>query len=196
MPQQHASPIVEQTRNRHHSVDELLAEVFKVAATAGRQRSVLLAVMMGLTRGGGDITPLEAATEAVNMRGMAIRAAGELGGAALVAVYEYPVDASTRQAEGEAIDRCVDYCMSENTRLRNRFFVADVIRDISGKRMHHTYDWWSTHCDRTIRTLHRWSKSKAIEDRSISVTMKHLVVPALVRVQGILEQRGIEWMDA
>lgn len=183
----------EETSRKHVSIDDLLAEVFKVAATAGKQRSVLLAHMMGLTRGGGEFTGLELATEAVNIRGMALRAAGFMGARALTAMYEYPVDDSTRRAEDSAIERCAFYCMAENSRLRDKFFVQDAVRDYCNKRMHHDYDWWSKHCDRTIRTLHTWAKSKVPADRSVHGTMTRLTVPAIARVEAMLYERGIQW---
>lgn len=183
----------EETSRRHASIHELLVEVFKVAATAGRQRSVLLAHMMGLTRGGGEFTGLELAVEAVNLRGMALRAAGFMGSRALTAIYEYPVDDPTRRAEDTAVERCAFYCMSENSRLRDKFFVQDAVRDFCDKRMHHDYDWWSKHCDRTIRTLHTWSKSKVPADRSVHGTMTRLTVPAIARVEAMLYERGIHW---
>lgn len=185
----------EETRRKHDSIDDLLREVFRTAATAGRQRCELLAAVLGHSRGHGDLSPLEVATEAINLRGLAIRAGGMMGGRALTAFYEFPMDPSTRNAEETAITLCAQYCMSHNDRLRDRFFVMDAVRDWANKRMHHDYAWWAKHMDRSQRHIeYRWSKPSN-EPGAITVAnlMNRLKTPALARVEAMLDQRNISW---
>ena len=169
--------------------------MFGSGATAGRQRCELLAAVLGLSRGYGDLSPLEIATEAVNLRGAMIRAAGMMGGRAVVAMYEYPVDPSTRSAEEAAISLCAAWCMSHNERLRDRFFVMDAVRDWASKRMHHDYAWWAQHMDRNQRHIeYRWAK-RSVDPGALTVAnqMVRLIVPAYARIEAMLEFRGIAW---
>ena len=186
---------LEQTRLRHASIDELLGEVFRTAATAGRQRSVLLAAMMGRIRGGAEYSSLEIATEAVALRGAAIRAAGHMGARAVVAMYEYPVDDSTQRSEDLAIEICAHECLSHNERLRDQYFVRDCIRLWAGKRMHHDFDWWGKHLDRSPRTLEfRWCRrSGETGDMSVHAQMIRLLGRAHASIEAMLDERGVEW---
>lgn len=185
----------EQVRRQHASIDDLMADVFRTAATAGRQRCELLAAVLGLSRGYGDLSALEIATEAINIRGAAIRAAGMMGGRALVARYEFPVDASTRSAEDTATNLVAAYCMSQNERLRDRFFVADAVRDWANKRMHHDYAWWAQHLDRNQRHIeYRWAKrSSEAGANTVFNVCDRLLTPAMRRIEDMLDARGIAW---
>lgn len=185
----------EETYRRHHSIEDLLHDVFRAAATAGAQRCELLAAVLGYARGHGDLSPLEIATEAINLRGLAIRAAGMMGGRALSACYEFPMDDSTRRAEDTAITLCAQYCMGHNDRLRDRFFVMDAVRDWANKRMHHDYAWWAQHMDRNQRHIeYRWSKpSNEPGAMTVANLMNRITTPALARVEHMLEERGIDW---
>lgn len=187
----------EETRRRHASIEDLLHEVFRTAATAGRQRCELLAAVLGHSRGHGDLSPLEVATEAINLRGLAIRAGGMMGGRALTACYEFPMDPSTRRAEDTAITLCAQYCMSHNDRLRDRFFVMDAVRDWANKRMHHDYAWWAKHMDRNQRHIeYRWAKhSNEPGALTVANLMDRIMSPALARVENMLDTRGIDWRE-
>lgn len=190
-----ALKMAEQTRRQHHSIDDLLHEVFRTAATAGRQRCELLAAVLGYSRGHGDLTGLEIAAEAINIRRAALDAAGMMGARALVARYEFPVDASTRASEDTALERCAAYCMAHNERLRGHYFVQDAIRDWANKRMQHDYAWWAHHLDRNQRHIeYRWAK-RSSERGALTIfnLMDRIYLPALGRVEDMLERRAIEW---
>ena len=189
-----ATIALEGTRRRHSSVEELLREVFQTAATAGQARSVLLAQILGRMPGArSEFTPLEVATEAVNLRGLALRAAGFMGARALVAVYEYPTD-TTIAGEERAIRLCAQYCRAKNERITDTDFAADAVRDYAGKRMQRTYVKWGKRLHKSPRTLQRWATSKFIGDHSVMQTMDTLIIGALGRVEIALADRGIAWL--
>lgn len=191
-----AERVAEETRRRYDNVDELLADVFRVSAVGGRQSCAALAGFLARTLGYGTLTRMEIATEAINLRGAAIRAAGELGGAALVGVYEFPCDDRTRESEHRALDQVAQHCIRENHLLRDRLFVADGIRNLVGKRMHHGYGWWAERLGRQPSYIERTLvKDTRPTSRSVRATMRHLVVPALARVEHMLAERGIEWRE-
>ena len=184
---------MEETLQKYDSLEDLLYAVFRTAATAGREKSELLAAIMGIARGGGDLSSLEVAAEAVNIRHLALREAGYMGQHPMCAKYAYPVDRSTRRHEQYAIKRCAQYCMAANDRLRDGYFVQDAVRDFCSKKMHHDYKWWAEHLERSQRTVEfRWAKGQPA-DKSIHQTMIKLLAPAEARVATALYARGIQW---
>lgn len=190
--------VMEQTRKHHASLQEMLADVFRTAATAGRSLMPQMAAT-GYARGVDDLTPLEVATEAVNLRRLAMRAAGFLGQRYLIAAYEYPVDDLMRDREEYATLQVASYCISHKPQLRDRYLVADLVRDYVGKARkgghqiirgkavaNHTDEWWSAHNHITTRTISNWKVA-------VQTQLQPLEFQVLARVDIAFADRGIEW---
>jgi hypothetical protein len=176
---------------------------FRTAATAGEKRSDLLLAAMGLSRGAGELTALEIATEAVMLRHLALDAAGVMGARYLVARFEYPIDAPSRSRERWSTVKCAQGCIAQAPCLGDLWLIYDLVRDFvdkprsggsetkgekNGRRrvMIHTDEWWARHSRIAIRSIY-YHKS------AVNRHMESLEVQALDRVAIKLNERGITW---
>ena len=189
------SALAEHTRRNYRSIEELLSHTFRTASTAGRGSPEPLAAVLGISRGFGEYTPLEVATEAVNMRQLAMRSAGFMGKHILVALYAYPVQDSERAEELHSMTVLAGYCIGLNERLKDKHFVVDAVRDYCDKRMHHDYEWWAAHLGKHRRHIeYRWVKrSTEPGAKTIHNLLGQLSSGAHARVEEALERRNIDW---
>ncbi len=195
--------IIEHTLHSYAALSDLMTGAFRTAATAGEKRSDLLLAAMSVSRGAGELTALEIATEAIMLRRLALDAADTMGAWYLIARFEYPIDERERNRERWATLKCAQWCIAQAPCLGDPWLIYDLVRDFvdkprsggsetkgrkNGRRrvMIHSDEWWACHSRITARTIHNYKSA-------VNKPMESLEVRSLDRVAIALEGRGIKW---